>query len=409
MAQLLLNDVFNPFALALVDVPASGKTITLNFFEGAQELVYTTDNFTPASFVSHATNVRREDLPKLDLLPRIRYRTLIVRDLAPVFGAKDDDLMKSLGVLTRVLDGEGLETDSGVHGKRGYKGDYLFMLLAGTTPISPRVFKIMGNLGSRLFFLSLSSSFTSDEELIAENKGLNRKVKENACKEATAFFLRNLWHTNPAGVEWDTSQDSDIYLRVIVRCARLLAALRGAINVWHTDESGDKLSHNVPIIEQPHRINCLLYNLARGHAVICGRRQLSPADLGPVLQVTFDSAPMLRAKAFRTLMRQGGVLNTSDLMMRLRCSAPTARKEMETLCLLNVTEKVAVNRNRAGRPHQSVTIAPDFEWFVGSECQALLQATPAQDENACGNGTVAIKKPFSPCVTLRSPAGQYVS
>jgi hypothetical protein len=27
-AQLLLNDVANPFALALVDVPSSGKTIT---------------------------------------------------------------------------------------------------------------------------------------------------------------------------------------------------------------------------------------------------------------------------------------------------------------------------------------------------------------------------------------------
>src|SRR5438874_1046013 len=33
VAQLLLNDVTNPFALALVDAPSSGKTITLNFFD----------------------------------------------------------------------------------------------------------------------------------------------------------------------------------------------------------------------------------------------------------------------------------------------------------------------------------------------------------------------------------------
>ena len=58
-AQLLLNDVANPFALALVDVPSSGKTITLNFFD-VKELAYTTDSFTPASFVSHASNVNRE-------------------------------------------------------------------------------------------------------------------------------------------------------------------------------------------------------------------------------------------------------------------------------------------------------------------------------------------------------------
>src|SRR5262249_47160718 len=74
-AQLLLNDVSNPFALALVDVPASGKTITLNFFGSVSELTYTTDNFTPASFVSHASNVKREELNSVDLLPRIRYRT----------------------------------------------------------------------------------------------------------------------------------------------------------------------------------------------------------------------------------------------------------------------------------------------------------------------------------------------
>src|SRR4030095_2484320 len=87
-AQLLLNDVANPFALALVDVPASGKTITLNFF-AVKELAYTTDSFTPASFFSHASNVKREELANVDMLPRIRYRTLIVRDLAPIFGAKN--------------------------------------------------------------------------------------------------------------------------------------------------------------------------------------------------------------------------------------------------------------------------------------------------------------------------------
>ena len=100
--QLLLNDVFNPFALAIVDVPSSGKTIILNFFDGLPELTYTTDNFTAAAFVSHASNVKREDLDKVDLLPRIRYRTLVVRELGSIFGAKDDDLIKSFGILTRI-------------------------------------------------------------------------------------------------------------------------------------------------------------------------------------------------------------------------------------------------------------------------------------------------------------------
>src|SRR5262249_12527921 len=98
VAQLLINDVSNPFALALVDVPSSGKTITLNFFSGIDGLTYTSDSFTPASFVSNSSNVKREQLDDIDLLPRIQYRALVVRELGTVFGAKEDDLIKSFGV-----------------------------------------------------------------------------------------------------------------------------------------------------------------------------------------------------------------------------------------------------------------------------------------------------------------------
>jgi hypothetical protein len=400
--QLLLNDVSNPFALALVDVPASGKTITLNFFDGATELTYTTDNFTPASFVSHASNVKREDLGKVDLLPRIRYRTLIVRELGSVFGAKDDDLIKSLGILTRVLDGEGLETDSGVHGKRGYKGDYLFMLLAGTPPIPPRVFKIMGNFGSRLFFLGLHTPEESDDDLVAQNKGVDRKRKESVCKAATEDFLRTLWAENPSGIVWNKAADPDDCLRVIARCARLLAALRGAINVWHTDEGGEKLSHSVPVIEKPHRINCLLYNLARAHALICGRCQVTDEDLWPVLDVTFDSAPTIRAKVFRGLIEAGGILNTSQVATLLRGSPPTARKEMEALFVLGVVEKTTEGDGEPGHPETRIRLASVFSWFGSEDCRRLIGETDAQGGNLFviqpGQG---IKKEFPPCVTVK--------
>jgi predicted transcriptional regulator len=368
VVQLLLNDVANPFALALVDVPSSGKTITLNFFD-VPVLAYTTDNFTPASFVSHASNVKREELAKVDMLPRIRYRTLIVRDLAPIFGVKEDELLKTMGILTRALDGEGLETDSGVHGKRGYTGDWLFMLLAGTTPIPPRVFKVMGTLGSRLFFLALHPNTKSHDELIAQNRGTARREKERACREATDLFLRTLWTANPGGVEWNKVGDPDDCLRVIARCAELLAALRGAIQVWPS-EHDSSMNHNVPVIEQPDRINCLLYNLARGHALLCGRTQLATADLAPVLEVTFDSAPTIRSKVFRGLLEQGGTLKTSQVEKLLRCSKPTALREMEALAVLGVADKTEADPEY-GRPEHELRLAEKFEWFATAERKAL--------------------------------------
>jgi hypothetical protein len=368
IVQLLLNDVSNPFALALVDVPSSGKTITLNFFD-VPDLAYTTDNFTPASFVSHASNVKREELGNVDMLPRIRYRTLIVRDLAPIFGVKEDELLKTIGILTRALDGEGLETDSGVHGKRGYKGDWLFMLLAGTTPIPPRVFKVMGTLGSRLFFLALHSKAKSHDELISQNRGTARREKERTCREATDSFLRTLWAANSSGMKWDKDGDDEDCLRVIARCAELLAALRGTIQMWQSEHDGS-VSHSVPIVEQPDRINCLLYNLARGHALVCGRTQLAIADLAPVLEVTFDSAPTIRSKIFRELVENDGALQTSEVEKLLRCSKPTALKEMEALAVLGVGEKAETDP-QYGRPEHELQLAEKFLWFATDECKGM--------------------------------------
>src|SRR3989344_160636 len=168
ISQLLINDVTNPFALVLVDVPSSGKTVTLNFFNGLSSLAYTSDKFTPQSFVSQVANIPKAGLAQVDLLPRIRYKSLIVRELGVIFSQKEEDLLSSLGTLTRVLDGEGLQVDAGVHGQRGYQGDYLFMLLAGSTPLPPRVWRAMGNLGSRLFFLNMNSPEDTEEDLIGQ-------------------------------------------------------------------------------------------------------------------------------------------------------------------------------------------------------------------------------------------------
>ena len=82
------------------------------------------------------------------------------------------------------------------------------MLLAGTTPIQPRVFKVMGNFGSRLFFLSLRSPDADNDELIALNRGKDRKCKEDECRKITENFLRTLWSANPQGVDWNKEKRS---------------------------------------------------------------------------------------------------------------------------------------------------------------------------------------------------------
>jgi len=372
VAQILITDITNPFALVLVDVPSAGKTIVLNFFAEIDGLTYASDKFSPASFVSNAANVAKSKLPDIDLLPRLRYKMLLIRDMATVFSKREDELNETLGTLTRVLDGEGLNTDTGVHGQRQYVGEYLFMVLAASTPIQPRVWKVMGNLGSRLFFLNMNSKSKSDDELADQLGSTTYKDKEMACQLATQQLLQTLWSKYPKGIKWDSDNDDRELKIVLVRCARLLAHLRGVVNVY-TEHYGDgtKYDYKSPVIEKPDRINQLFYNLARGHAIGSGRTKISKADVRPVIELAIDSAPTTRTTLFRELIDLGGEITTTQVEELLNCSKPTALKEMEMLKILKLCSLTQDSQGLVGEPEKTLKLKPDFQWFLSDECKEL--------------------------------------
>jgi hypothetical protein len=372
MAQILIVDITNPFALVLVDVPSAGKTIVLNFFAEIDGLTYASDKFSPASFVSNAANVKKSKLPEIDLLPRLRYKMLLIRDMATVFSKREDELNETLGTLTRVLDGEGLNTDTGVHGQRQYVGEYLFMVLAASTPIQPRVWKVMGNLGSRLFFLNMNSKGKTDDELADQLGSTTYKDKEIACQLATRQLLQSLWSKHPKGMKWDSDNDDRKLKIILVRCARLLAHLRGVVNVYserHSD--GTEYVYQTPVIEKPDRINQLFYNLARGHAIGSGRTKISQDDVRPVIELAIDSAPTTRTRLFRELLDVGGEITTTQVEELLNCSKPTALKEMEMLKILKLCSLTQDSQGYVGEPEKTLKLKPDFEWFLSDECKGL--------------------------------------
>lgn len=372
IAQILIREITNPFALVLVDVPSAGKTITINFFSEISELTYASDKFTPASFVSNASNVKKEKLEEIDLLPRLKYKMFLIRDLSTIFSKRDDDLNECLGLLTRVLDGEGLNTDSGIHGQRQYVGEYLFMILAGSTPIPPRVWKMMGNLGSRLFFLNMGVKEKSEEELAEQLTTLAYKQKEKICRTATRDFLYTLWHKYPDGVDWDKTEDNQEYKLIIVRCAQLLAKLRGVINVWKDkSQDGEVYDYTQPVIEKPDRINQLFYNLCRGHALVSGRTQIEQKDLQPIVELAVDSAPTIRAKLFRELLANNGEMKTNEVMTALNCSRPTALKEMEALKILDICYITQDSYGEVGEPEKTLCLLKKFDWFLSDECKVI--------------------------------------
>lgn len=368
ISQILIKDITNPSAIILVDSPSSGKTITLNLFTDIPELTYPTDKFTPASFVSNAVNVKPDRLPEIDLLPRIKYKALIIRDMATFFSKGDDDLNSSLGILTRLLDGEGLITESGTHGQRGYSGEFLFMLLAGSTPIRQKIWKMMGNYGARLFFLKMHSKDKTEKELIDQLRTLSYKEKESVCRKVTKNTIKKLWLKNPDGINWDKTKDKEEHMVVITKCARILAKLRGVVNVWKDEFD---YSYSQPTIERPDRINQLFYNLVRGHAVWCGRNEINNSDLRIIIQLCMDSVDDKRSKFLSEILKSNGTMTTSEVQEYFGHTKPIALVEMKVLKLLGVCSISNVINGKAGGQEKEIKLTEDFMWLLSEECKNI--------------------------------------
>jgi predicted transcriptional regulator len=370
IAILLIKDAL-PFCLVLQGVPGCGKTTTLSFFYNFLHS-HKTDKFTPASFVSHAPQKSEKELEKVDLLPKLKHKVLITSDLSPLFGLIPERLKENLSTLTRVLDGHGLTTESGIHGTRGYSGDYMFTWIAATTPIPYAVWDLFGNLGARMYFHEVGTERKTVDEHLQELRQATYRQKVKECNEASLRFLKKIWQTGE--VEWNPEKDPEEVLRRIVQLALLLVRLRGKVNVVvKQDYEGEKTYYSTPTIEHADRAREALYQLARGHAIIKGRKQVTIADLPVAVEVTLSSAPYDRVNAFKYLLENEGSVTTSDLMRDLKCSRRTAIRSMKTLEILELVdlEKTSVETEFGTRTGYTMRLKEEFKWFTSGEFRKL--------------------------------------
>ena len=229
VATLLLKNNSNPTALVLIGEPSKGKTTVLELFEELEGIAYLTDQFTPKAFVSHYAKTSSEDLQKTDLLHRVIKKCLIVPDFGVIFGRRKEDLNESLGILTRVLDGKGLSSDSGVHGQRKVKGDCMFSMLCATTPFGYDIWDAMGRFGSRLLFIHMPEGKMSTEKLIdVFTVEPDYGSKKALCIEPMKQFFKELWVETGGfrSIEWDAKATPRDVLTDVINLAQVLSRLR---------------------------------------------------------------------------------------------------------------------------------------------------------------------------------------
>ena len=325
-AQLMIKDVTNPFAVILEGAPASGKTTCLSLFQEAKAVVHVTDRVTSAAFVSNSSQVSKEKLADVDLLPKIQYKTLICNDLGSWFSMKEDDLEDALGKFTRVMDGHGLSTDTGTHGHRGYSGEYLFMMLGACVTIQKKVRDRMGNLGPRLFMLKMPPIEHQSDEALLASLSHSYGDQQKRLQRVTKDFIYSLWIKHPDGIEWDRSSDDRRILEALLTLAKTLSKLRGTL-----DKQSGKM-----LVESPERALQILYNVTRGIAILQGRQRITGAELPYVLKLVLDSGAPSESLTLSALLAHDGQVDAKTLSAMRGVSVQQARTYMKDFAPLGI-------------------------------------------------------------------------
>ena len=434
---LNIKDITLPFACIILGPPSSSKTVGIELLRDTPNTFYT-DSFSAKSFVSHNTSVPRDKLQQIDLLPKIKNNLFLSPELSPTFSKKDEELIETLGILIRVLDGKGYESDSGAQGHRGYTGEYMFTWLGAAVEISRRVHKHLSTLGPKLYFYRLSKVSKTEDDYIRLLQGENFGDKVQKIKVKMTEYLE--WfdrypcedpsnelkqeggenEINPVvKVDWNKKKDEKKALEYIVKLAGLLAHLRGTLQTWETrDTQGVDYAYTIPIIEERGRAVTQLYNLARGHALSQGRNFITIEDISLVIKVVLSTASIERVKVFDLLLESRGHLSTSQITKGLTISKPTARRtmaEFKGLGIVNILGELEDDGNYQqlyDNTEKTMALKPEFKWFLSEEFRKLREGyTPelehyfANDHSEVGKGelkTSELKEKTAPSTLINS-------
>jgi hypothetical protein len=339
-------------------------------------LCYRSDKFTPAAFVSQSAKATKKELEQVDLLPRIKDKVLLTPELSTIFRGKPDELAERFSIITRVLDGQGLTTDSGTHGQRGYSGPHLFAWLGCTTPFNDAVWKIMAQLGSRLFFLMLDAVAepTVHDLVCSFHQPVPYSESLKQCRGAVHKFLAQLFTQSCGvrGMHWKAGENRPEVLEMIARCAKLLAVMRTPY------EHGIKAQP-----ESPHRANAVLYNLARGRALVYGRISLRKDDLPMIARITLSSVTAERRALLLAFVKNaGGPLAVKQVVEATGVARHTAERRMEEMAWLGI----AVYEKRGNGLESLLTLKPECAWIAQGEFAALLQEGATWQESGVEYG-----------------------
>ena len=291
-----------------------------------------------------------------------------------MFTKKEEEVQETLGIFTRLADGHGLQTNTGAHGSRGYR-DVYFNMIGAAVDIPYKVYKLLGYLGPKLYFIRLSKTAKTEDQYLAEMYADEYPIKFGKVKEALNDYL-NVFASCPdmeieegtklSRIPW-TKDDDRQASRYIVRSALLLSHLRAVVTTFGDTygHGGTDYAYATAQIEEPSRAITQLRNLARGHYT-----HISMEDIPLVIKVALSTAPIDRVNVFDLLIAHKGTLRTSIIEASLNMSDTTAKRTMTELKAIELVDKP---KPKASNEELIIILKEDFKWFLGEEFAKLRE------------------------------------
>lgn len=385
IGSLSFKGLANPISLFYEGGSGRGKSTIISILnpdrEETKNFVCRVDNFTPHSFVSHSANVKKEDIAKIDLLPQLEDKALLVKELAPLFRGREDELRANFSILTAVLDGKGYVSASGVHGKRGYEDSIVFNWLGATTPVPAKTDAIMAQLGNRILRYEIVGKEQSEDELMEFAESFAPATEENSCRKSVNDFLLGHFARFPLRTFDPEAIEMSREVRLeLVRLAIFIAQGRVEVTrgVKGSSDTEDEFSPGIP--EGPHRIILYLRTIAQALALVGGRQQVNREDMDIIRHIAFSTITQTRRGTLRAILVAGGTLDSTKAANELGVSQPTARSRMKELAATGIVSW----HGGKGSVAESITLADNWRWLLEPDPvpkEPIVQTIPEVPEN----------------------------
>ncbi|HVB32775.1 MAG TPA: helix-turn-helix domain-containing protein [Patescibacteria group bacterium] len=372
-----------PLSIIFEGTSGYGKSAVVEMFfpepkSTLANYAYRSDEFTPRSFVSHIAGTSRAKLSRTDLLPRLKDKVLVTKELSTIFRGREEELRDNFRKLIPILDGKGFVSDSGSQGRRGYEESIVFNWIGATTPLPRETYRVMYQLGTRLLFYEVPGKFPSEEETWEYAKRDDVSEASVVCQRAVNEFLIAFFDEHPVGTVAPRSIElPDLLLRELNRWARLVAEVRSGVKYEKHGSKWAAVAANHP--EGPWKLITYFKELMRGHALIHGRDRANEEDLTVVAHTALSSLPGQLRPILREL-RVRDYITTTDVRRLCEVSHPTARDHLEELALGGV---ILVEKGKPPKPDTG-KLAPAYQWLQQLPLKAKRGGEVGEEEMACG-------------------------